>query len=95
MTSLPSETILVPMMPQNQATITQSQVNNATMGSGTRNDDQTTVTLNVSGQESNQVRAANFLQLVNGNYVVRNSTFKLSSNTSDRMSVQSFKQQSN
>jgi hypothetical protein len=53
------------------------------------------VTLNVSGQESNQIRTANFLQLVNGNYAVRNSTFKLSSNLSDRMSIQSFKQQSN
>eukprot|EP00957_Ditylum_brightwellii_P110023 8392360-Ditylum_brightwellii.AAC.1 len=34
----------------------------------------------VSSQESNQVRAANFLQLANGNYVLRNSTFKLSPN---------------
>eukprot|EP00957_Ditylum_brightwellii_P197320 15033239-Ditylum_brightwellii.AAC.1 len=65
------------------------------VGDGTYNDDQTTVTLNVLGQESNQVRAANSIQLVNGNYVVRNSTFKLTSNVSDRMSVQSFKQQSN
>eukprot|EP00957_Ditylum_brightwellii_P087387 6651994-Ditylum_brightwellii.AAC.1 len=95
MTSLPSGMVLVPMMPQSQTTNTQLQVNSATVGSGTRNDDQNIVTLNVSGQESNQVRAANFLQLVNGNYVVRNSTFKLSSNISDRMSVQSFKQQSN
>eukprot|EP00957_Ditylum_brightwellii_P101484 7733590-Ditylum_brightwellii.AAC.1 len=54
MTSLPSGTILVPTMPQSQATNTQSQVNNATVGSRTRNDDQTTITLNVSGQESNQ-----------------------------------------
>eukprot|EP00957_Ditylum_brightwellii_P172087 13101088-Ditylum_brightwellii.AAC.2 len=83
------------MMPHSQATNTQSQVNNATVGSGTRNDDQTTVTLNVSGQEINQVRAANFLQLVNNNYVLRNSTLKLSSNIPDRMSVQSFQQQSN
>eukprot|EP00957_Ditylum_brightwellii_P048050 3648945-Ditylum_brightwellii.AAC.1 len=65
MTSLPSGMILVPMMPHSQATNTQSQVDNVTVGSGTRNDDQTAVTLNVSGQESNQVRAANFLQLVN------------------------------
>eukprot|EP00957_Ditylum_brightwellii_P153408 11675988-Ditylum_brightwellii.AAC.1 len=65
MTSLPPGTIIVPMMPQSQATNTQSQVNNASVGSGTRNDDQTTVTSNVSGQESNQVRAANFLQLWN------------------------------
>eukprot|EP00957_Ditylum_brightwellii_P083268 6331321-Ditylum_brightwellii.AAC.1 len=57
--------ILVPVMPQSQATTTQSQLNNAMVGSGTRNDDQTTVTLNVSGQEGNQVRAANFLQLWN------------------------------
>eukprot|EP00957_Ditylum_brightwellii_P169183 12877801-Ditylum_brightwellii.AAC.1 len=42
------------MMPQSQATKTQSQVNNATVGSGTRNDHQTTVTLNVLDQESNQ-----------------------------------------
>eukprot|EP00957_Ditylum_brightwellii_P146721 11168799-Ditylum_brightwellii.AAC.1 len=73
MTSLPSGTILVPMMPQSQATNTQSQVNNAMVGciprtqpsKSTSNDDQTTVTLNISGQESNQVRAANFLQLAN------------------------------
>eukprot|EP00957_Ditylum_brightwellii_P061861 4694473-Ditylum_brightwellii.AAC.1 len=56
---------------------------------------QTTVTSNISGQESNQVRATNFLQLVNGNYVVRTSTFKLSSNILDRMSIQFFKQQPN
>eukprot|EP00957_Ditylum_brightwellii_P079889 6075985-Ditylum_brightwellii.AAC.2 len=65
MTSLPSGMILVPMMPQIQATNTQSQVNNATVESETRNDDQTTVTSNGSGQESNKVRAANFLQMVN------------------------------
>eukprot|EP00957_Ditylum_brightwellii_P142049 10822531-Ditylum_brightwellii.AAC.1 len=64
--------ILVPMMPQSQATNTQSQVNNTTVGCiprmqpsrTTGNDEQNTVTSNVSGQESNQVRAANFLQLV-------------------------------
>eukprot|EP00957_Ditylum_brightwellii_P088097 6710733-Ditylum_brightwellii.AAC.1 len=65
MTSLPSGMFIVPTMPQSQATNTQSQVNNATIGSGTSNDDQTTVTLNILGQESNQVRAANFLQLAN------------------------------
>eukprot|EP00957_Ditylum_brightwellii_P120186 9171004-Ditylum_brightwellii.AAC.1 len=73
MTSLPSGTILVPMIPQSQTTCIPLQVNNATVGcisrtqpsSGTSNDDQTTVTLNVSGQESNQIRAANFLQLAN------------------------------
>eukprot|EP00957_Ditylum_brightwellii_P091438 6962400-Ditylum_brightwellii.AAC.1 len=95
MTSLPSGMILVLMMPQIKATNTQPQVKSAAVGSGTRHDDQTTVTSNVSGQKSNQVRAANFLQLVNGNYVLRNSTFKLSSNLSERMSVQSFKHQSN
>eukprot|EP00957_Ditylum_brightwellii_P024510 1850127-Ditylum_brightwellii.AAC.1 len=87
--------ILVSMMPQSQATNTRSQVNNAMVGSGTRNEDQTTSTLNISGQGSSQTRTANFLQLVNGNYVVMSSTFKLSPNISDRMSVQSFKQQSN
>eukprot|EP00957_Ditylum_brightwellii_P160010 12180305-Ditylum_brightwellii.AAC.1 len=84
LSSLPSGTILVPMMPQNQAINTQSKVNNEMVGSGTRNNDQTTVTANASGQESNQVRAANFLQLVNGNCVVMNATFRLSSNVSDR-----------
>eukprot|EP00957_Ditylum_brightwellii_P148703 11321735-Ditylum_brightwellii.AAC.1 len=62
MTSLPPRTILVPVMPQSQATNTQSQANNATVGGipraqpsrSTSNDDQTTVILNVSGQESNQ-----------------------------------------
>eukprot|EP00957_Ditylum_brightwellii_P177735 13538784-Ditylum_brightwellii.AAC.1 len=62
MISLPPGLILVPMMPQSQATNTQSQVNNATVGGiprtqlsrSTSNDDQTIVTLNVSGQESNQ-----------------------------------------
>eukprot|EP00957_Ditylum_brightwellii_P029676 2242454-Ditylum_brightwellii.AAC.1 len=63
MASLPSGTILVHVMPQSQTTNTQLQVNNATVGGGTSNDDQTTVTWNVSGHESNQVRAANFLQL--------------------------------
>eukprot|EP00957_Ditylum_brightwellii_P138760 10577473-Ditylum_brightwellii.AAC.1 len=61
MTSLPSGLILVPMMPQSQATNTQLQVNNTTVGGiprmqpsrTTNNDDQTTVTSNVSGQESN------------------------------------------
>eukprot|EP00957_Ditylum_brightwellii_P160180 12194450-Ditylum_brightwellii.AAC.1 len=61
------------MMPQSQTTNTSSLVNNATVGGIPRmqpsrsssNDDQTTVTSNVSGQESNQVRAANFLQLAN------------------------------
>eukprot|EP00957_Ditylum_brightwellii_P058807 4458304-Ditylum_brightwellii.AAC.1 len=73
MTSLPPGTILVPMMPQSQTTNTPSQVNNATVGCiprtqpsrSTSNDNQTTVTSNVLGQESNQVRAANFLQLAN------------------------------
>eukprot|EP00957_Ditylum_brightwellii_P189758 14445753-Ditylum_brightwellii.AAC.1 len=69
MTSLPSGMILVLMIPQSQATNAQLQVNNATVGdnprmqpsSTTSNDDQTTVTSNISDQESNQVRAANFL----------------------------------
>eukprot|EP00957_Ditylum_brightwellii_P111440 8500052-Ditylum_brightwellii.AAC.1 len=52
-------------------------------------------TRNVSGQESNQVRAANCLQLDSGNYVVRNSTFKLSSYVSDTMPDQYIQQQSN
>eukprot|EP00957_Ditylum_brightwellii_P171053 13021773-Ditylum_brightwellii.AAC.1 len=73
MTSLPPGTILVPMMPQIQATNTPSQVNNAMVGCilrtqpsrSTSNNDKTTVTLNISDQESNQVRAANFLQLAN------------------------------
>eukprot|EP00957_Ditylum_brightwellii_P082836 6297490-Ditylum_brightwellii.AAC.1 len=56
------------MMPQSQATNTQSQVNDETAGSGTRYDDQIAVASNISGQESNQVRTANFLQLANGNY---------------------------
>eukprot|EP00957_Ditylum_brightwellii_P072061 5477463-Ditylum_brightwellii.AAC.1 len=68
MASLPPGTILVPMMPQSQAKNTQSQLNNATLGGRTRNVDQTTVTTNISGQESNQVRAANFLQLQQSNY---------------------------
>eukprot|EP00957_Ditylum_brightwellii_P178143 13568699-Ditylum_brightwellii.AAC.1 len=73
MTSLPTGTVLVPMMPQSQTTNTSSLVNNATVGSiprtqpsrSTNNNDQTTVTSNGSGQENNQVRAANFLQLAN------------------------------
>eukprot|EP00957_Ditylum_brightwellii_P126224 9622767-Ditylum_brightwellii.AAC.1 len=31
------------------------------------------------GQKSNKIRVANFLQLANGNFVVRNTTFNLSS----------------
>eukprot|EP00957_Ditylum_brightwellii_P162434 12369269-Ditylum_brightwellii.AAC.1 len=62
MTSLPSGTILVPMMPQSQDTNSQLQVNNAMVGGiprmqpsrTTSNDDQITVTLNITGQESNQ-----------------------------------------
>eukprot|EP00957_Ditylum_brightwellii_P079156 6019930-Ditylum_brightwellii.AAC.1 len=61
------------MMPQSQTTNTSSLVNNATVGSiprtqpsrSTNNDDQTAVISNVSDHESNQVRAANFLQLSN------------------------------
>eukprot|EP00957_Ditylum_brightwellii_P188946 14383581-Ditylum_brightwellii.AAC.1 len=56
--SFPLSTILVPMMPQIQGGNSQTQVNNATMGSET-------------AQESNQVHATNFLQLANGNFVIR------------------------
>eukprot|EP00957_Ditylum_brightwellii_P193291 14717272-Ditylum_brightwellii.AAC.1 len=49
------------MMPQSQATNTQPQVNNATIGSGTRHNDQTTVTLNVSSQE-NRMSVQSFQQ---------------------------------
>ena len=45
--------------------------------------------------ESNEKRAANMLQLENGNFVIQNATFKLSSRILDKMSVQSFKQQAN
>eukprot|EP00957_Ditylum_brightwellii_P108770 8297439-Ditylum_brightwellii.AAC.1 len=61
MVDLAPRTSLAPMIPQSQATNTQPQVNNAIVGSRARHDDQTTVTSNVSGQESNQVKAANFL----------------------------------
>ena len=49
---------------------------------------------NCTNQESNHVRAANFLQLANNNFVVGNTTFQLSFCVLERMSIQSFKQQS-
>eukprot|EP00957_Ditylum_brightwellii_P107155 8175212-Ditylum_brightwellii.AAC.1 len=44
------------------------------------------------GQESNLIRAANFLQLANGNFVVRITTFNLSSRVFQWISVQSYQQ---
>eukprot|EP00957_Ditylum_brightwellii_P020333 1534254-Ditylum_brightwellii.AAC.1 len=44
------------------------------------------------GQESNQIKVANFLQSANSNFVVRNTIFNLSSRVSERMSIQSYQQ---
>eukprot|EP00957_Ditylum_brightwellii_P205701 15345032-Ditylum_brightwellii.AAC.1 len=85
-------------MTQNQSGNTQHQLNNATMGYGTGNmagEDQAAIITTSTTNESNQVYAANLLQLANGNFVVRNTTFQLSTWVADRMSIQSFKQQAN
>eukprot|EP00957_Ditylum_brightwellii_P067867 5151669-Ditylum_brightwellii.AAC.1 len=67
-----------------------NQINNAHMHQNGTNEEATTTSI----QESNQIRAANFLQLANVNFVMRkNTTFKLSSKVSDHMSIQSYKQQ--
>eukprot|EP00957_Ditylum_brightwellii_P117458 8958475-Ditylum_brightwellii.AAC.1 len=52
------------MMPHSQAINIQPQVNNATVGSGTRHDDQTTVTSNFLGQE-NKISVQSFQQQSN------------------------------
>eukprot|EP00957_Ditylum_brightwellii_P070196 5332792-Ditylum_brightwellii.AAC.1 len=36
--------------------------------------------------KNNEIRAANFLQLTNGNFVVRKTSFQLSPRVADRMS---------
>eukprot|EP00957_Ditylum_brightwellii_P208104 15355883-Ditylum_brightwellii.AAC.1 len=94
---LPPGTISVPMMPQNQGSNTQHQLNDATIENGTCNtngEDQVTIVSTSAANKSNQVHAANFLQLANGNFVVRNTTFQLSMHVAERMSIQSFNQQS-
>ena len=80
--SLPSGTILVPMMPQN------NRVNNANTQEETKEENETSQqSTTEQGPEDNRTRALNFLQLANGNYVVRNTTFKVSDKVSDKMSV--------
>ena len=92
LSTLPSGTMLVPVMPQGQKSNSHNQVNNTIIEGVDNSDHQATIPANGTNQESNKVRAANFLQLANGNFVVQNSTFQLSSRASERMSVQSFKQ---
>eukprot|EP00957_Ditylum_brightwellii_P171028 13019446-Ditylum_brightwellii.AAC.1 len=87
--NFPSGTVLVPMAPQ---TSVSGQVNNATVTPATPTPIPPTQPSNA--EESNQIRAANFLQMINGNFVVRNTTFTLSSTVSDHMSVQSYAQRS-
>eukprot|EP00957_Ditylum_brightwellii_P205199 15342769-Ditylum_brightwellii.AAC.1 len=84
------------MLPQVQGANSQNQVNNVNLDANS-NGQATAPTAQQppTAQESNQIRAANFLQLSNRNYVVRNTTSQLSSHMSDRMSVQSYQQQSN
>eukprot|EP00957_Ditylum_brightwellii_P007555 571712-Ditylum_brightwellii.AAC.1 len=68
------------------------------MGNGTGNmggEDQATIISTSTANKSNQVHATNLLQLENGNFVVRNTTFQLSTHVADRISIQSFNQQSN
>ena len=82
LSSLPSGTVLVPMTPQNQANDT-NQDNAGDNGQGN---------VRFSNQETTEARAANFLQLANGNFVARNISFKLSPYVSERISVQSYQQ---
>ena len=93
--SLPSGTVLVPCFPQGNQ---QMQTNNANLGSIQRDTVSTNQTpaqsAGNSQLESNEQRALNFLQLANGNYVVRNAKFQFSSRVSAQMSVQSFHQKS-
>eukprot|EP00957_Ditylum_brightwellii_P193228 14713019-Ditylum_brightwellii.AAC.1 len=77
------------MTPQTSAS---GQANNATVTPATPSP--TPPTQPSNSEESNQIRAANFLQMVNSNFVVRNTTFTLSSTVSDRMLVQSYAQRS-
>eukprot|EP00957_Ditylum_brightwellii_P189728 14442535-Ditylum_brightwellii.AAC.1 len=66
------------------------QVNNATVTPATPTP--TPPTQPSNSEEANQIHAANFLQMVNGNFVVRNTIFTLSSTVADHMSVQSYAQ---
>eukprot|EP00957_Ditylum_brightwellii_P116219 8864814-Ditylum_brightwellii.AAC.1 len=77
------------MTPQASAS---GQVNNATITPATPTP--TPPTQPSNSEEANQIRAENFLQIVNVNFVVRNTTFTLSSTVADRMSVQSYAQRS-
>eukprot|EP00957_Ditylum_brightwellii_P200984 15320665-Ditylum_brightwellii.AAC.1 len=72
-----------PVQPQGQS---QNQVNNAMLSSG--NNTQVANGAITTGSESNQIRVANFIQLANGQCVVRNASLKLSSSASNKMYVQ-------
>ena len=89
LSSLPKGTILVPVKPQADQ---KAQTNNV---SATPSTD----TLNAPNpvpavEESNKIRATNFLQLANGNFVVSKTSFQISPKVADRMSVQSYTQRS-
>ena len=88
---LPKGTVLVPMTPQTPGMTTQSNNINAEMNTTGNNNSNSNE--ESPGNQTNQQRAVNFLQLANGHFIVGNTTFKLSNRVSDRMSVQSFKQQ--
>eukprot|EP00957_Ditylum_brightwellii_P160730 12236776-Ditylum_brightwellii.AAC.1 len=73
--NLQSGSILVPTTSQSH------QVNNAnktTQGNTSNNTSTNNSNISNTGYESNQIRAANFLQVADGNFVLRNTTFKLS-----------------
>eukprot|EP00957_Ditylum_brightwellii_P133273 10162293-Ditylum_brightwellii.AAC.1 len=64
--ALPSGTILVPMLPQAQGGNSQNQVNNVNLDANSnRHATDSTAQQPPPAQESNQIRAANFLQLAN------------------------------
>eukprot|EP00957_Ditylum_brightwellii_P002591 198938-Ditylum_brightwellii.AAC.1 len=77
------------MAPQTSAS---GQVNNATATPAPPTP--TPPTQPSNAEDTNQIRMANFHQMVNGNFVVGNTTFTLSSSVSDCMSVQSYTQRS-
>eukprot|EP00957_Ditylum_brightwellii_P003914 298441-Ditylum_brightwellii.AAC.1 len=75
------------MMLQIQGTNTQIQINNATVYSGTRQYNQTTVTSTSYGQRNSQLRAASFLQLANNRILVQ--SFQQELNYKDNLWIDS------
>eukprot|EP00957_Ditylum_brightwellii_P211148 15365813-Ditylum_brightwellii.AAC.1 len=89
LSGLPKGTILVPVKPQAAQNAHTNNASTAPPTNPTNN-----INLVPALDESNEIRAANFLQLANGNFVVGKTSFQLSSSVSNRISVQSYTQRS-